>query len=162
MICVEHQLFLFLQTAIAAAGPGDPLFQAELHDTIFQTITRDRGLRIGDCRSTLAPSPDQTLGEFDALIELTGFVRVAGSDKTERLAARDAVVALAAAVTQLFFADQTLGGRVCDLLAGPVAREFISVNGQPFALARLPLVINPSGLPLPATREPLRGRQTDR
>ena len=51
----------------------------------------------------------------------------------------------AAAVAELFFADQTLGGRVCDLQIGTIRREFASINGQPFALARIPLTINPTG-----------------
>jgi hypothetical protein len=145
MISSEHNLYLFLQGAIAAAGITDPLQQAELHDTVHQVIKQDRGLRIGDCISELAPRADGSLGEFDAQLELTCFARVAGSDKTERLAARDAVIELAAAVIGLLLADPTLGGRVCDTLAGTVRREFTSINGQPFALARLPITINPSG-----------------
>lgn len=147
MISAEHKLFTFLQGAIAAAGAEDPLHQMELHDTVHQVITRDRGLRIGDGRSQLAPKPDGTLGEFDAEVELTCFVRVAGTDKTERLAARDGVVDLAAAVATLFYDDATLGGRVCDLLSGTIEREFVSINGQPFAVARMSLVIDPSGSP---------------
>ncbi len=145
MISSEHRLFLFLQTAIADAANDDPLHGAELHDTEQQVITRDRGFRIGEGRSQLAPRADGTLAEFDAQIEVTCFVRVAGTDKTERLAARDGAVELAAALAGLFFADQTLGGRVCDLQLGTIRREFASINGQPFALARVPLIINPTG-----------------
>jgi hypothetical protein len=147
MISSEHQLYFFLQAAIGAALTDDPLHGIELHDTEHQVITRDRGLRIGDGRSQLAPRADGTLGEFDAQVELTCFVRVAGSDKTERLSARDGVIELAAAVAARFFADQTLGGRVCDLQIGAIRREFASINGQPFALARVPLTINPTGAP---------------
>lgn len=145
MISCEHQLFLFLQSAIAVAQSGEPLHGIELHDTEHQVITRDRGIRISDGRSQLAPKADGTLGEIDAEVELTCFVRVAGADKTERLAARDGAIDLAAAVAALFFADQTLGGRVCDLQLGAIRREFASINGQPFALARVPLTINPVG-----------------
>jgi hypothetical protein len=145
MISSEHQLFLFLQAAIAGAPNGDPLHGVELHDTEHQTITRDRGIRIGDGRSQLAPKADGTLGEFDAQVELTCFVRVVGTDKTERLATRDGAIDLAAKVAGLFFADQTLGGRVCDLQLGVIRREFASINGQPFALVRIPLTINPAG-----------------
>jgi hypothetical protein len=145
MISAEHQLFLFLQGAIAAAAVGDAFHQVELHDTFHQVITQDRGLRIGDGRSELAPKPDGTLGEYDADLELVCFARVAGSDKTERLAARDAVMDLAAATVKRMFDDPTLGGRICDLLVGAIVREFASINGQPLALARIPLMINPSG-----------------
>lgn len=145
MISCEHQIYLFLQSALAAAQSGEPLHGAELHDTEHQVITRERGIRIGDGRSQLAPKADGTLGEFDAEVELTCFVRVAGADKTERLAARDGTIDVAAAVVALFFADQTLGGRVCDVQMGPIRREFASINGQPFALARVLLIINPTG-----------------
>lgn len=145
MISSEHNLFLFLQSAIVGSPDGDPLHDAELHDTEHQVITHDRGIRIGDGRSQLAPNADGSLAEFDAEVELTCFVRVAGTDKTERLTARDGVIDLAAAVARLFYNDQTLGGRVCDLQIGPIRREFASINGQPFALARMPITINPSG-----------------
>ncbi|MEO6392517.1 MAG: hypothetical protein ABIP75_11740 [Pyrinomonadaceae bacterium] len=145
MLSIEHKLFLFLQDTIGAAAAEDPLHDVELHDSLHQVIKRQRGLRIGECRSLLAPRPDNSLDEFDARLTVIGFARVAGADKTERLAARDAVIELAAAVIRKFLDDPTLGGRVCDLLAGQVDREFASINGEPFALARVPLVINPSG-----------------
>ena len=145
MLSIEHKLFLFLQEALDDAPAEDPLYEAELHDSLHQVIKRDRGLRIGECRSLLAPRPDNALDEFDARLTVTCFARVAGADKSERLAARDAVIGLASKVIRLVLDDPTLGGRVCDLLAGQVDREYASINGQPFALAKLPLVINPSG-----------------
>lgn len=146
MASIEHKVFDWLEEAIEAAVEGEPLYEAELHDTVHQTIKKNFGIRIGEVERSLAPEAEGEAADFDALVPLIFFCRVAGLDKTERLAALDKCDELEKTVASLLFVDSSLGGRVCDCLILRTPRGFDSIKSEPYAVANMPLVINPSGL----------------
>jgi hypothetical protein len=83
--------------------------------------------------------------EFDALLTIVCYARVAGQDKTERTAARDQAIEIAKAVAALFLSDPSMGGRVRDSRVLRAARGFESVGSQPYAVCNLQLIVNATG-----------------
>ncbi|MEO8650497.1 MAG: hypothetical protein ABI539_15145 [Acidobacteriota bacterium] len=141
----EILLFDFLSPAIAAAVLGDALFQLELHDTVHQKITKNRGLRISEAVGDISPGPDMVWKEYDVDLMLVSYSRVTGSEKTNRQAALIDVFQIQQAAAILLTGDPTLGGRVCDLLIRKCSRGYDVLDGEPYAVANIPLIINPSG-----------------
>jgi|GEM_PF-3532568 len=146
----EILLYEYLAEQIDAAVCGDVLYKAELHDTPYQRITGDRGVRISEAVSEFAPGPEMKPAEFDAAIIITCFSRVKGVEKTARQPALQDVFDLSAAVFALLTTDFTLGGRVCDLVVHESSRGYDTYNGEPYAVSNIPITINPSGTQYPA------------
>lgn len=141
----EILLFEFLQESIDASGADDVIYAIELHDTIYQKITKDRGLRISDAVSDMAPGPGGDMREFNARIVLVCFAKVGGKDKKDRQPALTDVFQLQQAVYQLLYNDPSLGGRVCDTNLERGSRGYDILDGSPYAVANIPVVVNPIG-----------------
>ncbi len=142
---VEILLFEFLQAACDASAAGGVLYELELHDTIYQSITRPRGIRISDAISTAAPDTGGGMKEYDAEIHIVCFAKIEGTDKKQRQAALQQVFDIETAVVGLLYGDQQLGGRVCDVVIQKTPRSYDVFDGNPYAIALIPIVINPSG-----------------
>ena len=144
---IEDAVHEVLATAIGTAAEGDPLYKAELHDTVYQTITQDYGVRVGDCESDLAPlAGGEEMGEFDAMLTIVCFARVEGADKTERKAARAKARSLMLAIAKILFNDPTLNGQVRDARVLRAKRGFDSItDADDYAVANLPLIVNETG-----------------
>lgn len=137
-------MYEFLEEEIAASATDSVLYSLELHDTIFQKIRTNRGIRISDCVSTFSPHGTDE-NEYDALVTLALFVRVEGKEKSNRQPALGAVFDIQKAVYALFRAKPDLNSRVCDSLLQRGGRGYDVMDGEPFAVANVPLVINPMG-----------------
>ena len=141
----EVLLFEFLSDAIESCTERESLlYELELHDTIYQTIKTNFGWRISDAVSGLHPGPGGGLRELDAEISLVCFAKVEGKDKKQRMEARQKAWELQLAATELFWADTTLGDRVCDITIRRTPRGYDVYDGNPYAVTIMPLVINPT------------------
>jgi hypothetical protein len=142
----ENDTFEFLEEAVAAVAPDDVLYGIEVHETVYQTIKKDSGVRVGNGESQLAPLPGGgAIEEFDCLLSLVCFARVTGADKTDRVMARDQAMDIAKAVSMLFLTDPSMGGRVRDSRVLKARRGFDSIGSQPFAVCELQVVVNETG-----------------
>jgi len=153
-VTIEDAVHEFIQEAIEAAQDGDVLFNAELHDNAYLTITKDSGIRLGDCTSDAAPLPGgEEMAEFDAYLPICFFSRIEGTDKTDRKAARNKARALWFAVALLFHNDRTLGGRVRDIIMRRAVTGYDSItDGDFYAVVNLPLIVNSTGQQLEEER----------
>jgi hypothetical protein len=144
---IEDAVFTVIKTAIESSEEGSPLFGVEIHDTVYEPITADAGIRIGDCQSDLAPTRGFTeITEFDAALTVVFYARIAGMDKSDRQAARNQVRNLVMATAKLFFEDPTLGGNARDCIVGRLKRGYDAIkDGEPYAVGNLPLVVNYTG-----------------
>ncbi len=142
---VELLVYEFLKASIEASVPGSVLYPLELHDTVYQTITKPFGIRVSDAVSDLMPDTGGGLKEFDADVHVVCFAKVEGVNQKQRAAAVQAVFDIQRAVIQLFVDTQDLGGRVCDVIWKKTPRSYDVFDGKPYAVALIPLVINPSG-----------------
>jgi hypothetical protein len=143
----EILLFDFLTDAIAAAAADSVLAELELHDTVWQQITRPRGVRISDAVGDLAPGPGGDIEEFDVMVIVTCFSRIGGkSEKKERQPALIDVFGIQKAIAQVLRNDSSLGGRVCDSLLQKGGRGYDKYNEGTFAVTNTPLIINPREL----------------
>lgn len=142
---VEDKTFDFLEESINAAVSGETLFELELHDTIFQKINNDAGIRIGDAESDFAPNQGDELQEYDAILTLVIYSKILGANKTERSAARKRAFEISRAVAKLFFDDFRMNNRVCDSRVLTAVRGWDSLNSAPYAVVNMPIVFNESG-----------------
>lgn len=144
---VEILLFDFLAAAIAAAVPGDVIYELDLHDTVYQTIDakQGRGIRISEAAGSLAPGPGGGLKECDVELIIVCYSRVTGREKTDRQPALIDVFATQQEVAKAIYEDPTLGGRVCDVIVGKGSRGYDVIDGEPYAAANVPILINPTG-----------------
>lgn len=141
----ELDLFDFLQERVDASSPDDVIYQLEIHDTVYQSITKNKGVRISDAVATVAPGPGGGMREVNALVILACFVKVEGKNQKQRSEATQAVFDLQQAVYQLLYDDPTLGGRVCDSMPQRGSRSYDTFKATPYAIANIPVVINPDG-----------------
>ncbi|MEQ1646117.1 MAG: hypothetical protein ABL959_21880 [Pyrinomonadaceae bacterium] len=139
----EILVFEFLTEICAASEPGSTLYELELHDTIWRSITKATGVRVSDADADFAPGQGGGLKEVDTKVILVPFARVEGPDTKERQAAVQKVFEIQEALIAAIYADQYLGERVCDTLIGRSPRSFENLDGKPYAIANIPLVINP-------------------
>lgn len=143
---VEILLFDFFDEALEAAVEGDALFGVQLHDTVYQTIKKtgkpatDRVIRIGEAVSDL--DPGCCFAERSANLTLVLAVRIQGKDKTERQTALIDLFKLQKAVAELL-EDRSLGDRVDDLEFESAFRGYDTFDGDAYAVANIPMVINP-------------------
>ncbi|QQS33495.1 MAG: hypothetical protein IPM50_02620 [Acidobacteriota bacterium] len=145
---VEVALFDFLSDAVEAAIDDDiePLASLDIHDTVYRSMDKAKpdGVRISDCISTFSPTNGTDLKEWDAEVQLVCYSRVKTANLKERQDALKRVFDIQSAVIDLIFADCSLGGRVCDVRVEPSPRSYDTIDGNAYAVALIPLVVNPS------------------
>jgi hypothetical protein len=141
----EIQIFDFLTDKVAASVAGDIIYGIELHDTVYQAITKDRGVRVSDAVGDFSPGPEMVEKEYDVFVELACFSRVGGQDVTARQPALIDVFNLQKEIYRIIREDSTLGGRVCDSLLIRGARGYDTFDSEPYAVGNVRLIINPSG-----------------
>lgn len=139
----ELLLFDFLTEIFDASAPGDVVYELELHDTVWQSITKPRGVRISDSVGFLAPLPGGELEECDVDINIACYVLVEGINKKERADALQRLFDIQTEVIRLLIGDHTLGGRVCNSVVGKSVRGYEDLNAKAYAVANIPLTINP-------------------
>ncbi len=142
----EIVIFEFLSDSISSAPVDSPIYDCELHDTVYQTIRTKHCIRVSEAVSELAVDVTQEMKEFDAELVIAVCVKVEGKDKKERQASIQRLFEIQQAVTKLLTEDGTLGGRVCDSLVRRSFRGFDVLDGEPWAVANIPVVINPRSL----------------
>lgn len=142
---IEISVFEFLETAIAAAADTSALCDIELHDTVYQKIQSAAGVRISECVSMPSPGVGGEIKEIDAVLTLVVFAKVEGKDKSARAEALTRCWAIESALVSLLNENASLGDRVCDLLIGRSVRGYDVFDGEPFAVANIPLTVNPMG-----------------
>ena len=134
----------YFEERFNASESGSVIYDLELHDTIYQQITKPRGVRISDAFGAMAPDGGGGVKEHDVNLTIACFVRVEGKDKQARRMASQAVFEISEEIYGLLFDDQTLGGRVCDSVPGQFTRSYDVLDAKPYAVVNIPLVINPS------------------
>jgi hypothetical protein len=142
----EILIFEYLEERFNAAAQDDVLYGLELHDTIYQTITKDNGVRVSDASGGISPAAGGVIKEFDVTVVLVCFARVAGVEKTERQEAVQTVFDIQMAVAGLLYADSSLGGRVCDLKVLEGSRGYDTFHDDAYAVANIPVIVNPRDL----------------
>lgn len=135
-------LFDYLEDQIAAAVYGDTLFELELHDTVYQKISKLQGVRISDAVGDLSPEPGGGLKEFNVELQIVCFARVEGKNQKDRQPAVVAVFAIQKEIVRVLLADETLGGTVCDVMITKCVRGYDNLDGNPYAVANISIVIN--------------------
>lgn len=142
----EILLFDFLTEQINALVGDEVLCGVELHDTVYQPIGKaNRLVRVSEAVGDLSPGPEMVVREYDVQLMLVIASRVEGKDKEDRQPALVDVFQMQKALYSLIIGDSTLGARVCDSVIGRGPRGYDVLDGEPFAVANMPLVINPSG-----------------
>lgn len=141
----ETLLFDFLNEQIKSSASDSIIYELELHDTIHQEIKKPRGVRISDAVGSFSPGVEMEEKEFDVFIELACFARVKGTDKQSRQPALTDVFLIQKEIYRILRGNATLGGRVCDSLLRRGARGYDVYDGEPYAVANVSLIINPSG-----------------
>jgi hypothetical protein len=141
----EILLFDFLDDEISSAVPESVLFDLELHDTVYQSITKPRGIRISEAVGDLSPGPEMVIKEYDVSLIIICYSLVEGKQITQRQPALISVFQIQQAVYELLVTDSTLGGRVCDVLILKGSRGYDVFDEGIFAVANVPIIINPSG-----------------
>ena len=142
---VETHLYDYLKEVFDASASVNVLSQLELHDTVHQKIGKAAGVRISEAVGMLAAGPGGGLKEMDVDIILVCFARVEGKDKRQRQDALGKVFEIESEVAKLFINDPTMGSRVCDVLVRRSSRGYDVLDGEPYAVANVPLLVNPSG-----------------
>lgn len=142
---VEVLLFEFLEQKISESGSDEAIYGLELHDTIYQPIRKDRGLRISDTVGHFSPNGLMEENEYDVFVTVAAYSKVKGQDQQARQPAMTDVFIVQQATYTLLRGDSTLGGRVCESLLRQGARSYDTFDGEAYAVAIIPLVINPSG-----------------
>jgi hypothetical protein len=87
----------------------------------------------------------EAIEEFDGLITLSCFARVAGTNKTMRMVARDKAIEVAKAAAKHFLDDPTMQGRVRNSRVVSARRGFENIGSQPYAVCNLELIVNETG-----------------
>lgn len=116
----------------------------EVLDSQFQAITKDRGIVVSNSEWDFAPA-GEIVKFYDSLVIVGFYLRIAGIDTTERKAARDAVFEMAREFSAAIYADQTLGGRVCDCQILRSVNGDNSTTSDSYSIINLPLILNPTG-----------------
>ena len=142
---LEEIIEAWLEEVVAAEPADKPLHQAQVCDSAFGRIEKDRVVMIGPAEGDLAPEGTDLAGEFGGVLILVILVRVADREPASYKAARDRAVSMGRRLAQLAFDDSQLGGRVRDSLPGTLKRSFTPGDGQKYAVANLPLHINVAG-----------------
>lgn len=144
---IEILVYEFLQENVDAAADGSALSGIDVHDTVWQAFKKDmpKVLRVSDAVGRMVPIGEGQIKEFDVAVEIACAVKIEGVDKKARQQPLCDVFNIQKAVVGLLFADQTLGNRVCDILINEMPRSYDSIDGNPYAVANIGLIVNPWG-----------------
>jgi hypothetical protein len=147
MDAVEDRTIAYLlEQREAVADEDDLLFELEILDSPYATITKDFGVQVDDANSDLAPTPGgDDLEEFDADLILVVYSRVDGPDYSDRKAARTRAIALGKRLGQLFLTDPTMNSRVQDSRVLRCSRGWVNIKSVPYAIVNVPLIVNETG-----------------
>lgn len=130
--------------AAAAAITNNIFHDAEVLNTKWQNISKDKGIVISNAEWDFAPQTEE-LGIYDALLIIGFYWRVKSDDTTEREDEQEKCFELATAAANAIFADPTLGGRVCDCLLLRAVDGMDSSTSDSYAIINLPIILNPTG-----------------
>lgn len=138
----------FLTQIVAEAADDSPLKNAAVLDSAHQEIPMNaevvKGFVVSNSEWDFAPEVDET-GVCDSLIIIGSYYRISGLDTTNRAESRDKNFQMMKAAADKIFADQTLGGKVCDSLILRATDGDKSTNSDTFAIINLPIILNPTG-----------------
>ena len=150
-MAIEKILYDYLFGLVQAAAGGSALHGASVHKTPYAAIKTSKVIQVGPVAPDVAPSPgNEELEEFNGEATLILLKKVelpaANADPDNAYAAaREEVLAMAAAIGLAVIDDNRLGGRVRDALPVRLPRDFTSIQQQPHAVANLVLLINQTG-----------------
>ena len=145
---IEDHLADFLDDKIGAAVEGDVLFDLELLDTSYATVTKERFVQIDDGESDFAPtSGGEDVAEFDGNVTLIVGRKLVKGERVHRRQARSDAIEIAMALAKLFFDDPTMGNRVNDSRVLRCLRGWANIKSVPYCVMNLPLIINETGAP---------------
>lgn len=137
-------VYEFANEIVLAAANGTILKDAEVLDSAFQEITKDKGIVVSNSEFDLAPN--QTgIGIYDALIIIGFYYRIPGTDTTDRAEARDKCFQMAEALSDAVFDSMSLNNRVCDSLLLRATDGMKNTTSDAFAIINLPIILNPTG-----------------
>ncbi len=126
--------------------PNDSVLKdAQILDSKFQAIEEDKGIVVSNSEWDFAPQQGGTAALFDALMILGFFVRIPSADTTERREQRDYVYQMAQLIATKMLDDESLGGRICDLLLLRAVDGMKSEDSESYAIINLPIILNPTG-----------------
>lgn len=136
---IENILYEFLE-ANKASLPADSAVMPSAYDK----YDGQHGVIIGDPDVAMLPNGNgEDMTEFDCLLTLEVFARVAGLDKSNRIPARQKVFDVTKALLQLFEEFPTLEGKVCSIQYLEQTRFFDDRSTEKWAIERVPVIINP-------------------
>ena len=142
----EVALYEFLKETIEAADSASQLYEIALHDTLFQPLTEDVAIRIGEVESSIAPLPGaEEAEEFDARFPLVIYSRIPKDEWDSRVNYRDQVNRISRELALLIYNDPRLNLRVNDCRVLGSRRGYDSINTDRFAVANLDVIINETG-----------------
>lgn len=140
----------FAEDVIAAAAPNSILDGAEVLDSKFQEITKDKGIVVSNSEWEFTNKQQMNTSIADALIIIGFYYRVPGADTSERAEARNKCFEMAEAFAQAVFEDFYLKGnsstnRVCDSVLLRAVDGDDNRTSDSFAIINLPIILNPTG-----------------
>lgn len=146
---VENLIYEFLAENLAEFTgeiPEGEQADFEIHPSAYERWNKDNGIVVGDADTSMLPNGnDIDMTEFDGLLALEIYSRVAGQDKTNRLPARQKVFDIKKKLLQLLEEFPTLNNRGCLVRAERQVRFFDDTRADKYAIERVPIVINPRG-----------------
>jgi hypothetical protein len=151
---VETSLYDFIKAAADVVNDEEtpdeesPAFGVIVHDHVYRKIEDENFhyIQIGHCDSDFAPSPGaESVEEFDANVVVITLSRVPAADVRDRQAAMTKALDLAKWVAKLLLDDPTMGNRVNDSRVLRCMRDWASINGKPYAVTNVPLIVNETG-----------------
>jgi hypothetical protein len=142
----ETAMYTVLAATIAAAGEDEALFESELHQTLYERITKPFGVRVGDAHFDLSPGPGGPVDEFDLISKVQIFARPSDAENPQaQIDAREKVRAMTIAVAEVLTVDPTLSGAINDCRILGAHRGWANVQGVRHAVAELVWIANETG-----------------
>jgi hypothetical protein len=154
-VTVEKILYDFGKGLIDTAPAEAKLNGAQITETVYGAVTKDKCVQIGPCRPRVAPSPGaEALEEFDADIVVVFLKKVLGTRAdADYAAAREDAVAMAQEFGLAIFNNNDLSGAVRDALPDSLPRDFTKIANEPYAVANLVVGVNVTGGLITGARE---------
>lgn len=141
----------FLSAIVAqaeAASAESELKGAVVLDSAFQNIPLNvevvKGFVVSNSEWDFAPGRGE-MKVYDSLVIIGSYYRIPGSDKTNRAEIRDKNFRMMQAAVEKLYADQTLGGQICDLLILRATDGDKNTTADSFAVINQPIILNPTG-----------------
>ena len=144
---IEDRTIAFLNEQVEAIDDAfDLLFELEVLDSPYATITKDFGVMVDEGDSDFAPtSGGEDIEEFDGKLTLVVYSRVEGPEYDDRKAARTRGIEVAKRVAFWFLMDPTMNERVNDSRVLRCLRGWANFQSEPYVILNVPLIINETG-----------------